>query len=261
MKTACITGASSGIGRELAKKLSMMGYNLILISRNTKALDALSRKLPTKCEIISCDLSDEDKCKELAETLSKRNIYIFINNAGFGSLGRFDETDTNNDLSMINVNIKAVHILTKAMITAFKKRDCGYIMNVASSAGLMPAGPYMSTYYATKSYVTSLTTAIHHELKESGSNVHICMLCPGPVDTNFNNVAGVTFSLPGISSSYCAEYALKKMFQGKLTIVPTLTMKLAVIAAKIFPREFMASMAGRQQSKKGKKGSDPIKIL
>ena len=142
---ACITGASSGIGREMAKLLSKKGYDLILVSRNTKEMLLLSQQLSTRCEIITCDLSDENACIKLGRTLAKKDIYIFINNAGFGDLGSFDKTSLNKELSMINVNIKATHILTKYMVKAFKKRNRGYIMNVASSAGLLPGGPYMST--------------------------------------------------------------------------------------------------------------------
>ena len=232
---ACITGASSGIGREMAKLLSKKGYDLILVSRNTKEMLLLSQQLSTRCEIITCDLSD---------------IYILINNAGFGDLGSFDKTSLNKELSMINVNIKATHILTKYMVKTFKKRNRGYIMNVASSAGLLPGGPYMSTYYATKSYVTSLTSAINEELREAKSRVHICMLCPGPVNTNFNNVANVTFALPGISATYCASYALRQMFRGKVTIVPTLMMKLGTTVAKCVPRQMVTAITARQQKKK-----------
>ena len=140
--------------------------------------------------------------------------------------------------------------LTKAVLPGFIQRDRGYIMNVASSAGLLPGGPYMSTYYATKAYVTSLTTAIHGELRDLKSNVHISMLCPGPVDTNFNNVANVKFALSGIPADYCAYYALCKMFTGKLTIVPTFTMKAGVFGSRFLPRQVLAFMTGHQQKKK-----------
>ena len=252
-RTACITGASSGIGREMAKKLSALGYNLILVSRNTKALKELAQTLDTDCEIYACDLSDGKSCIKLGRKLSKRNdIFVFINNAGFGDIGDFERTSLSKDISMLNVNVRATHILTKYMLRSFKKMNRGYIMNVASSAGLLPGGPYMATYHATKSYVTSLTTSINGELKAAHSNVHICMLCPGPVDTNFNNTAGVTFALPGISAEYCASYALLQMFKGKVTIVPTFTMKAAVIASKLAPRELAAAITAKQQMKKRK---------
>ncbi len=250
MATACITGASSGIGMEFAKKLSKMGYDLILVARSANTLQALADKLPTHCEIIPCDLSIEDSVIELAQTLKTRSITILINNAGFGDLGEFDQTSLNKDLDMIRVNIMALHILTKELLPIFKKRNSGYILNVASSAGLFYGGPYMATYYATKAYVTSLTSAIYEELKEARSNVHIAALCPGPVDTNFNNVANVRFSLPGISAKSCANYALKELFKGRLIIVPTFIMKAAAIAVRILPRKYMLAMTAKQQKKK-----------
>lgn len=250
MKLACITGASSGIGRELAFLLAKLDYDLIIVGRNTDTLHEIADNVDVKCKCITCDLSDEKSCVKLGKKLKKYKLDIMINNAGFGELGEFACTKLKNDLNMINVNIKAVHILTKAVLPGFIERDCGYIMNVASCAGLLPGGPYMSTYYASKAYVTSLTTAIHRELKDMGSNVHISMLCPGPVDTNFNNVASVKFALPGISAEYCAYYALCKMFTGKFMIIPTLTMKAGVFASRLLPRELLACITGHQQKKK-----------
>lgn len=253
MATACITGASSGIGREFALQLSRIGYDLILISRNAKALNQLASSLPTKCQVIICDLSNEDDCLALTDRLKTFNLRILINNAGFGDFGQFSKSNPQTlkkDLDMINVNIKALHIITKELLPGFIKRNEGYILNVASSAGLMPGGPYMATYYATKAYVTSLTSAIYQELKASGSRVHISMLCPGPVNTNFNDVAGVFFPLAGISASYCVSYAIKQMFKEKLTIVPTFTMKLVSICSRLLPRTFMVAMTARQQKKK-----------
>ena len=180
MAIACITGASSGIGMEFAKRLSRMNYELILVSRNTKVLENMAKKLPCKCEIITCNLADEVSCKKLADYLKTKKLTLLINNAGFGDWGLFDTTDLDKDLDMINVNIKALHILTKELLQDFKKRNYGYILNVASSAGLLDGGPYMASYYATKAYVTSLTSSIYEELREANSNVHISMLCPDP---------------------------------------------------------------------------------
>jgi short-subunit dehydrogenase len=250
MKLACITGASSGIGKEFAYLLSDLEYDLILVGRNSAALHEIADNVAVRCKCITCDLSDEKSCVKLGKKLRKYPLDIMINNAGFGELGTFAETKLKNDINMINVNIKAVHILTKAVLPGFIRRDRGYIMNVASSAGLLPGGPYMSTYYATKAYVTSLTTAIHGELRDLKSNVHISMLCPGPVDTNFNNVANVKFALSGIPADYCAYYALCKMFTGKLTIVPTFTMKAGVFGSRFLPRQVLAFMTGHQQKKK-----------
>lgn len=250
MAIACITGASSGIGMEFAKQLSFMGYNLILVARNRKALKELADSLPTKCMIITCDLASEDSCRTLADKLKKYNIRILINNAGFGDVGAFCETSLSKELDMIDVNVKATHILTKELLPGFIKRDCGYILNVASSAGLLPGGPYMATYYATKAYVTSFTSAIYEELKDMKSNVHISALCPGSVDTNFNETANVIFALNGISAEYCAAYALIKMFKKTLIIIPTFKMKAAILSAKLSPRKAALAITKHQQRKK-----------
>ena len=243
MPTACITGASSGIGKEFAAQLAARGYNLILVARNTKALEELAAELACKCRIISCDLSKEAQCMQLAEELKPLDIHILINNAG-NHCKKFI-------WDMTNVNIKALHILTRKLLPELMKKDRGYILNVASSAGLLPGGPYMSTYYATKAYVTSLTNAIYQELQEVHSNVHISMLCPGPVNTNFNETANVTFALPGISAKRCVSYCLKEMSKGRLTIVPSPLMRAAVWGSRFTPKKILLSILSRQQKKKG----------
>ena len=189
---ALITGASSGIGLDMARYLAQKKYELILVARNREKLEQIQKTLPTKVTIIVADLANEQKVKELYVITKKENIDILINNAGFGDFGYFTETDLNKELEMINTNIKALHILTKFFLRDMEQRNSGYILNVASSASFQP-GPLMSTYYATKSYVYQLTEAIYYEQKKKKTNVHISVLCPGPVKTNFNNVAGVKF--------------------------------------------------------------------
>lgn len=250
MSIAVITGASSGIGKEMAKILSHKGYSLILVARNKVLLDELSATLPTKTKTLSLDLSKKADIFKLVKYIKRKKIDIFINNAGFGDVGDFDKTSLSKELDMIDVNIKALHILTKAALRIMKRRNYGYILNVASSAGLFYAGPYMATYYASKAYVTSLTTAISSELKASKSNVSISALCPGPVNTNFNNVANVKFALKGISARECAQVAIDGMFKKKLIIIPTGYMKLAVFGNKLLPRQLSARIVGKQQSKK-----------
>lgn len=250
MAIACITGASSGIGKEFANQLSRRGFDLILTARNTDALESLAKTLPTKCEIITCDLSNQQKCIELGNTLRRKKLSILINNAGFGDVGAFAVTDLTKELSMIDVNVKAQHILAKAVLPGFIRRDKGYILNVASSAGLLAGGPFMATYYATKAYVTSMTYAIHEELREINSHVHISMLCPGPVSTNFNDAANVKFALSGISAEYCVDYCLKQMAKGKLTIIPSTVMQLAMMGSKLMPKRILLPVTARQQMKK-----------
>ena len=250
---AVITGASSGIGLEFAKRLSIEGYNLILVARRREKLEKLSKKLQeygNRVEIFVADISREEECYNLISEIEDKRIAVFINNAGFGDCGIFTETDLAKDLQMIDVNVRALHLLTKLVLKKFKKQNFGYLLNVASSAGFIPAGPYMATYYATKAYVTSLTRAVARELKEQKSKVYIGCLCPGPVDTEFNDVANVQFALKGISPSYCANYAIDKMKKRKVVIVPSLKMKMAMFGGRVIPDDLYIKIAGHQQKKK-----------
>ena len=151
---------------------------------------------------------------------------------------------------MVQLNVKALHILMKLMLRQMQEAGGGYILNVASSAGLMPAGPYMATYYATKSYVTSLTQAVAQELREEGSRVYVGCLCPGPVDTEFNSVANVEFALKGISAGYCAAYALEQMAKRQVVIIPTRLMQAAMLGGRFLPQSLYVKIAARQQKKK-----------
>lgn len=250
---AVVTGASSGIGMEFARRLVAEGYNIILSGRRSDRLNQLSDELKvTGADIIviEADLSKIDNCKVFMSKILKYKISVFINNAGFGDCGYFMDTDVNKELLMIDVNIKAVHFLTKTMLLKMDMQGGGYILNVASSAGLIPAGPYMATYYATKSYVTSLTRAIARELEEHDSPIYIGCLCPGPVDTEFNQVANVEFALKGISASYCVDYAIAQMKKRQTVIIPTLRMKMLSVCGRFIPQKIYINLTGRQQKKK-----------
>ena len=244
-----ITGASSGIGKSFAKVLSEQGHELILVARRKKKLESLAKELNTKVEIIDMDISSTYNCMDLYNKVKKEKIDVLINNAGFGLFGKFDETKIDKELDMIDLNIKTVHTLTKLFLKDFKKRDSGYILNVASLAGFMP-GPLMSTYYATKAYVLNLTTAINEELKKDCSNVYVGALCPGPVDTEFNDVAKVTMSLKSLSSDYVANYAVKKMFKEKRVIIPGFINKIVAYFSKFLPLSIILKMAYNNQKKK-----------
>ena len=195
---ALVTGASSGIGRDMAKYLAKKGYDLILVARRQNLLEEIKSEINNvNVEIEVMDISNKENCEFLFKKYP--SIDILINNAGFGKFGEFKDIDLETEINMINTNIIAVHILTKLYLQEMVKRDRGYILNVSSIAGILPGGPLMATYYATKAYVVSFTRGIMQELKEKNSNVHICALCPGPVKTNFDNVANVQFSLKGLS--------------------------------------------------------------
>ena len=269
---ALITGASSGIGKDMAKILNQKGYNLVLVARDIEKLEQTkkeleksvqneptiennkiekayknSKKATNKIEIIQMDLSEEQNCIELANKV--KDIDILINNAGFGDCGRFSETDVNKDISMIKTNVIAYHILTKLYLKEMKKKNSGKILNVASIAGFMP-GPLMATYYATKNYIVRISEAIREELKKEKSKVQISILCPGPVETNFNKVANVKFSLREANSMQVAKYAIRKLEKGKFYIVPGIDVKLARFGAKIAPSNFVAKITYKVQKRK-----------
>ena len=244
---ALVTGASSGIGRDMAKYLSSLGYELHLVSQNKKDLDR-EFKGYDKVHTYGFDLRKEEECIKLYKELEKENIDILINNAGFGDAGNFTETSLDKEMDMINLNIKAYHILTKLFLKDFTKRNYGRILNVSSMAGFMP-GPYMATYYATKNYITSLSLAIYEELKKDKSNVKISIFCPGPVNTNFNNVADVKFNIPSISSEEAARIAINGMLEDKLIIVPN-NMKFNHIFSKIAPTKVVLDINSKVQERK-----------
>ena len=246
---ALITGASSGIGRDFAIYLAEKGYELILVGRDKKKLEELQNSLKVNSQIIIADLSSETKVKEVYVMTRNDDIDILINNAGFGGFGKFYETDINNEMEMINTNLIAVHLLTKLFLRDMQKRNKGYILNVASSAAFGP-GPLMATYYATKAYVNNLTEAINEELRRENSNVFVCSLCPGPVDTNFNNVAGVHFSVKAMASKEVARYAIDSMFKKKVVIVPGFKMKLALFGRRFESRKMMRKITYNIQKSK-----------
>lgn len=251
---ALITGASSGIGKEMAIYLSNLGYDLILAARDKEALEELQKTLKTNVKVIVIDLADEKKIKDLYMLIKKDDIDILINNAGFGLFGDYKEVDLLTELNMIDVNIKAVHILTRMVLKNMVERNSGYIMNVASSAGLLKGGPLMSTYYATKSYVVSFTNAIYEELRRNKSKVKISVLCPGPVKTNFNNVAGVKFNLESLSAEYVAKYAIDQMLiNNKLIIVPGFSTKLGVFFSRFLPTKLLLRITYKIQERKNKR--------
>ena len=244
---ALITGASSGIGRDIARELDKRGYDLILVARDKEKLEETKKTLKGKVEIIAMDLESSQNCKELYEKV--KDIDILINNAGFGVFGNFVDTDLDKEISLINTNITAVHILTKLYLQDMVKKNKGHILNVASIAGFMP-GPLMEAYYASKAYVVRLSEGIRAELKKSKSNVKISLLCPGPVNTNFNNVAGVKFNLYSLSSEKVAKYTVEKMLKNKFMIVPGLGIKILRVVSKISPNNITSKVVYLMQERK-----------
>ena len=245
---ALITGASSGIGRDMARELDKMGYDLVLVARDKNKLEEVKNSLNGKnVQIIPMDLANSENCKNLY--LMAGEVDILINNAGFGVFGEFNKTNLDKELNLINTNITAVHILTKLYLQDMMKKNKGHILNVASIAGFMP-GPLMESYYASKAYVVRLSEGIREELKRQKSKVKISILCPGPVNTNFNNVAGVKFNLYSLSSEKVAKYAINKMLKNKFLIVQGVGIKILRILSKISPNNITAKMVYLIQEKK-----------
>lgn len=246
---ALVTGASSGIGREISYYLASLNIDLIIVARNKKELEKIKEKVNVDVKIITLDLIKKENVYKLYDLVKNDNIDILVNNAGFGLFGLFNETDLNKELEMIDLNVTTYHILTKLFLKDFVKKDNGYILNVCSSAGFI-AGPRLSTYYATKNYITKLTMAINEELRQMKSNVSISALCPGPVNTNFNKVANGDFSIKEISPKLVAKLAVDKMFKRKMLIIPTLKMQCAVFFTRFIPYRLQLIIAYHIQGKK-----------
>lgn len=252
---ALITGASSGIGRDLAIELAKNNYDLIIVARNKDRLNEIKKKIEkayrVKVYVENVDLSDEESCIKLHNRVIKQHIKIdvLINNAGFGTCGKFTDTDLDKELLMIRTNITAYHILTKLFLQDMVKENNGYILNVASIAGFMP-GPLMATYYSTKAYVVRLTQSIRTELKRQKSNVKVSALCPGPVNTNFNKVADVKFAIPGQSSDFVARYTVKKMKKKRTLIFPSFGVFLYRHICKIIPEQLSGYINYYMQNRK-----------
>ncbi len=250
---ALVTGASSGIGRDIARSLARHGVNVILTARRRDRLAELKKELTeefgVKVMYITADLNDEAQVFKLYESVRKYHIDILVNNAGFGVFGEFTETDLRRELEMLNVNVKAFHILFKLFLRDFKKRGFGFILNTASMAGFLP-GPCFSSYYASKAYIVRMTQAVAEELRAAKSNVHVSMLCPGPVATEFSDTARVKFRTPAASSEKLAEHAVREMFGGAMTISENSFSKTMIYLSKLVPDCVLAYFARLFQSKR-----------
>lgn len=241
---ALITGGTSGIGLEIAKYLSNMNYEIFIIARN---IEIDKKKFNTKITLLSFDLSKEENCYKIYNKLENENIDIIINNAGFGDIGDYKKDNLEKEINMIDLNIKSTQLLTKLFI---KNKNTKYIMNVSSIASFFPAGPLMNTYYASKKYITSYSLGLYEELKQNNSNIHISILCPGPVNTNFNSRAGIKNDIKGINPDKIAKYAINKMLRNKLIIIPGIKNKFAYIFIRFIPIKTLLKLVYNFQKKK-----------
>ncbi len=245
---ALITGGSSGIGFSIAKELIKKNYEVILTARNEENLKKAINELGRKANYIVTDLSIAENCKNLYEQVKEKDITVLINSAGFGLHGKFLEDNLDKQLEMIDLNIKATQILTKLFLNDMVKKNKGYILNIASTAAFSP-GPLMASYFASKAYILRLTEAIAEEIKKEEKNVYIGCLCPGPVETNFNDKLGVKFN-KAQNSDVLARYTIKKMFQKKIVIIPTINHKLNAFFNKFVPLKILLNANYNVQIKK-----------
>jgi uncharacterized protein len=257
METALITGASNGIGLELAKIHASNGGNLVLVARNKSKLDELKTELENEYKIsvyiIGKDLSLTNAAQEVYDETSKQKIQIdyLINNAGFGDFGMFTETDWNKELQMINLNITTLTQFTKLYLKDMVVRKSGKIMNVASTAAFQ-SGPTMAVYYATKAYVLSFSEAIDNEVREFG--VSVTTLCPGATESGFQAAAAMEESalvkgkkLP--TAKKVAEYGYASMMKGKTVAIHGMMNYIMANSVRFTPRALVVKITRKMQDK------------
>jgi uncharacterized protein len=251
MSYAIVTGASAGIGRELCKLFARDRIPLVLVARRAAELEALARELSPggslDVRVVACDLSTREGRARLFEDTAGVEVEYLVNNAGFGSNGRFWENDASRELSMVDLNVAAVVELTRHYLPAMVARGRGRVLNVGSTAGFQP-GPLMATYYATKAFVNSFTEALAHEL--TGTGVTATVSCPGPVATEFGAIAGndksALFKKAGgvAAADWVAARAYEAMMRGQVVAVHGARLKVAMAVGKLVPRGVLTSMAG-----------------
>ena len=245
---ALVTGASVGIGHDLAVVLAEHGHDLVLTARNLEQLEALAQELRSKfnvkVDVLAQDLARREAAQEIFDELQRRDISIdmLINNAGFGGHGRFDHENDDEILGMLQVNIVALTHLTRLFLPAMVERKHGRVMNVASTAAFQP-GPLMAIYYASKAYVLSFSEAISSELKRTG--VTVTALCPGPTRTEFQKRAGIEnsrlFQGATMDSMSVARAGYHGMTKGKRVVIPGVANRLMASAAKLAPKSLVMS--------------------
>jgi len=253
--TALITGASMGIGLELAREFAARGHDLVLVARHRDALEAtagaLEGKFGISATVIPADLSDIEASQTLFDTLQSQGVHAeyLVNNAGFGLGGEFVDSDLDRELDMIQVNISAVVSLTKLFLPHMIRQKSGRIMQVASTAAFQP-GPLMSVYYASKAFVLSFSQALAEELRDTG--VTVTALCPGPTATNFAETAGMSnsrlFANAGVASADdVARYGYAAMMRGERIAIPSIRDRIMVQTQRLAPRTMVTRIVRKLQ--------------
>jgi short-subunit dehydrogenase len=252
-----ITGATTGIGYELAKVFARNGFDLVLNARNQEMLVQRKKEIVEQygCEvkIIPADLSIQSEAHRIYYLLKEENVRveILVNNAGFGLKGEFSKNKLETEINMIELNISAVVILTKLFMRDMLERGSGRILNVASTAAFQP-GPFMAVYYATKAFVLHFSAAVSSEIHDS--NIAVSTLCPGITPTKFQERAGLTakggIKLPKTDAASVAEIAFKGVLKGKRLIVPGAFNKIGLFFQELMPRPVSMKVIGMVQKKR-----------
>jgi short-subunit dehydrogenase len=248
LTTALITGASAGIGRELARLFAADGHDLVLVARRLPELRALCTELeqqhPVKARAIACDLGSKRELDALLVEASGLALDYLVNNAGFGAVGAFAELSPEREVAMVDLNVTAVVRLTRAVLPGMLQRRRGSVLNVGSTAGFQP-GPYMATYYATKAFVNSFSEALGYELR--GTGVSVTLSCPGPTLTEFGALSGVDksrlFQLGAATPASVARGAYRAMQRGRSVVVHGLMNRLLVQSLRFAPRALVRAIA------------------
>jgi len=249
-QTALITGASSGIGRALAQQFAAHGYDVMLVSRNSQALEEVARSIATRVNRLSADLSTPHAAAAVAEQARRLGpIDVLVNNAGFGLRGMFAELPLERQLEMIHLNVVALTELTRLLLPDMLARRRGGVLNVASTAAFQP-GPLMAVYYATKAYVLSFTEAIAEEV--TGTGLKVSCLCPGPTATGFATQAGMTdanlFTGAVMNVGQVAQEGFDGWNAGRVTVVPGLRNRRGAFLVRLAPRAMVRRAVKRLNS-------------
>jgi uncharacterized protein len=251
-KTALITGASSGLGLELAQLFAADKHDVVLVARRRDQLEALATRLAAErgvvAGVISADLADPGAPQRIIDELKRRGTEIeyLVNNAGFGTTGKFVERDLLRELAMVQVNVTSLVHLTGLLLPGMIARGSGRILNLGSTAGFQP-GPFMSVYYATKAFVNSFTEALSYELR--GTGVTATVSCPGATATEFGRIAGndrsTLFKMGAMKAPGVAAHAYKAMMSGKVVAIPGALNKFLIGGQRFLPRAAVRASAAR----------------
>jgi hypothetical protein len=251
--TCLVTGASSGIGVEIARELAKRGRGVTLVARRKDRLVELGKELAERygirAETAACDLSSPAARKRMMQTVARRGleVEVLVNNAGFGSAGRFQSLDADAELRMVRTNVEAVVDLCASYVPDMVERGQGAVLNVASVAAYQPV-PRQSTYAATKAFVLSFTEGLHMDLK--GTGVTATALCPGPTRTEFGDAAGIPeelFNIPGLvyTAEEMAVAGVHAMERGRRAVVPGATNRLGAVGGRLMPRGLVLPLIDR----------------